>query len=102
MKSTAIVSALALVAAVFSVAAQAQTGRPATVEVQAAADTPSVAAADQELGSYGRYLMLNGAPRDVAVAKARSVDHPAAQAGDRKVFAAWGRARTDAQVQPRQ
>ncbi len=73
MKSTTLVSAIA--AALFSVAASAQTGRPATVEVQAAADTPRVVAADEELGSYARYLMLNGATREEAVAAARNVDH---------------------------
>ena len=92
MKSTAFVSAVAIVAAIFSVAAQAQTGRPSTVEVQAAADTPRVAAADEELGSYARYLMLNGATRDEALAAARNIDHPAA----RKVVASRSHADTSA------
>jgi len=34
MKSTAVISAIALVASVFSVAASAQTGRPSAQEVQ--------------------------------------------------------------------
>ena len=91
MKSTAFVSTVAIVAAIFSVAAQAQTGRPSTVEVPAAADAPRVAVADEELGSYARYLMLNGATRDEALAAARNVDHPAA----RKVVASHSRAHTD-------
>ena len=88
MKSTSLVTAIAVLAAAFSVAAQAQTGRPATVEVQAAADAPRVVAGDDELGSYGRYLMLNGATRDEAVVAARNVDHPA----PRKVLASRSRA----------
>jgi hypothetical protein len=83
MKSTSLIATIAVLAAAFSVAAQAQTGRPATVEVPAAADAPRVVAADDELGSYGRYLMLNGATRDDALAAARNVDHPA----PRKVLA---------------
>jgi hypothetical protein len=88
MKSISLISAVAILAAAFSVAAQAQTGRPATVEVKAAADTPRVAAADEELGSYGRYLMLNGATREEAVIAARNIDHPDA----RKVVARRSRA----------
>ncbi len=94
MKSTSLIAAIAVLAAAFSVAAQAQTGRPATVEVQSAADTPRVAAADEELGSYARYLMLNGATRDEAVAAARNVDHPV----PRKVVAS----RSQAPASPRQ
>jgi hypothetical protein len=90
MKSTSHFAAIAVLAAAFSVAAQAQTGRPATVEVPAAADAPRVVAADEDLGSYGRYLMLNGATRDEAVAAARNVDHPA----PRKVLASRSRAAT--------
>ena len=78
MKSaTSLIAAIAVLSAAFSVAAQAQTGRPSTVEVQAAADAPRVVAADDELGSFGRYLMLNGATREDAVAAARNIDHPA-------------------------
>ena len=88
MKSTSLIASIAVLAAAFSVAAQAQTGRPATVEVPAAADAPRVAAADDQLGSYARYLMLNGATRDEALAAARNVDHPA----PRKVLASRSRA----------
>jgi hypothetical protein len=79
MKSTLLVTAIALAAAVFAAAAPAQTGRPSAVEVPAAADAPRAIAADQELGSYGRYLMLNGATRETALAAARNVDHPLAR-----------------------
>ena len=75
MKSTAFVTAVAIAAAIFSVAASAQTGRPSPVEVKAAADTPRDVVADQELGSYARYLMLNGATREEAVAAARNIDN---------------------------
>ncbi len=88
MKSTSLIAAIAVFSAAFSVAAQAQTGRPSAVEVKAAADAPRLAAADDELGSYGRYLMLNGATRDEAVAAARNIDHPA----PRKVLASGSRA----------
>ena len=86
MKSISLISA-AILATAFSLAAQAQTGRPATVEVKAAADTPRVAAADEELGSYARYLMLNGATREDAIDAARNIDHPA----PRKVLASRSR-----------
>ena len=76
MKSTPLVTAIALVAAAFAISAQAQTGRPSVTEVQASSDAPHAVAADQELGSYGRYLMLNGATRDEALAAARNIDHP--------------------------
>ena len=77
MKSTLLVIATALAATVFTVAAQAQTGRPAAIEVSTASDAPRSVASDDELGSYGRYLMLNGATRDEALSAARNVDHPA-------------------------
>ena len=98
MKSTSLIAAIAVLSAAFSVAAQAQTGRPATVEVPSAADVPRVAAADEELGSYARYLMLSGATREDAVAAARNIDHPAA----RKVVATRSHARTDAPAATRQ
>jgi hypothetical protein len=94
MKSIALVTCVALVAAIFSVAANAQTGRPSAVEVRAAADTPQAVATDPELGSYARYLMLNGATRDDAVAAARNIDHP----GARKRVASQDR--VPAQAQP--
>jgi hypothetical protein len=92
MKSTFLVAAVAVAAALFSVGASAQTGRPSPVEVKAAADTPSPVAADEALGSYARYLMLNGATREQAVAAARNMDH----APTRTLLAVRSHARTDA------
>lgn len=88
--STSLIAAIAILSAAFSLAAQAQTGRPSTIEVKAAADTPRLAAADEELGSYGRYLMLNGATREEAITAARNIDHPA----PRKLLASPSRAGT--------
>ena len=76
MKSTLLVTTLALATSVFAVTAQAQTGRPSAIEVPAAADAPHAVAAGQELGSYGRYLMLNGATREAALEASRNIDHP--------------------------
>jgi len=98
MKSTALITATAVVAAIFSLSAQAQTGRPSSVEVQSAADAPRVAANDQELGSYAHYLMLNGATRDDAIAAARNIDHPTG----RKLVASQDRARPAAASTARQ
>ena len=56
------------------------------------------AANDQELGSYARYLMLNGETRDNAVAAARNIDHPAG----RKLVASQDRAHPAAQSTARQ
>lgn len=92
MKSTAFVTALALAAAVFSVAADAQTGRPSAIEAKSTSDTPQAVVADAELGSYARYLMLNGAPRDRAIAEARNVDHADTHAR----YAVRSRAKADA------
>ena len=79
MKSTAFVTTAAVAAALFAAAANAQTGRPSSVEVRAQAEAPRVVATDEELGSYARYLMLNGATREAAVAAARNIDHPQAR-----------------------
>ena len=98
MKSTLLISAIALAAAAFTVSAQAQTGRPSSLEVQAAGDAPHAVVADQELGSYGRYLMLNGATRDEALVAARNVDHPVV----RSRLAAQGRTAADAKAPVRQ
>ena len=75
MKSTFLVATVAVAGALFSVGASAQTGRPSAVEVKAAADAPQAVAADEALGSYARYLMLNGATREQAIAAARNIDH---------------------------
>jgi hypothetical protein len=94
MKSTLLVTAITLVAAAFTVSAQAQTGRPSAIEVQASTNAPRTVAADPELGSYGRYLMLNGATRDQAVAAARNIDHPVVPTR----LASQGRDRADAKA----
>ena len=75
VKSHALLVVAGIVAALVSVAANAQTGRPATVEVQNATDAPHDVVADVQVGSYARYLMLNGVTRDEAIAAARNVDH---------------------------
>ena len=98
MKSTLLVTAIALAAAALTVSAQAQTGRPSVVEVQSSGDAPHAVAADQELGSYARYLMLNGSTRDEAVVAARNIDHPVV----RSRVAAQGRASADAKAPVRQ
>ena len=98
MKSTLLVTAVALAAAIFTVAAQAQTGRPSSIEVVASGDAPRTVDADQELGSYARYLMLNGATREQALANARNVDHPAV----RSRVAGRGAVVTDAKAPVRQ
>ena len=92
MKSTFLVATVAVAAALFSVGASAQTGRPSPVEVKAAADAPKAVAADEALGSYARYLMLNGATREQAVAAARNIDH----APTRTLLAVCSHARADA------
>jgi hypothetical protein len=81
MKTIALVT-IASLAAFFSIAASAQTGRPSVVEVPAAADAPTPVAADygQTPGSYARYLMLNGATRQDALVAARNIDHPVERA----------------------
>ncbi|MCK9686468.1 hypothetical protein [Scleromatobacter humisilvae] len=98
MKSTLLVSAVALAATAFAISAQAQTGRPSAIEVQASSDAPRTVATDEEAGSYARYLMLNGATRDEALAAARNVDHPVV----RSRLAAKGRAPADAKAPVRQ
>ena len=81
MKTITLVTVASL-AAFFSIAASAQTGRPSAVEVPAAADAPPQVATSygKPAGSYARYLMLNGATRDDALVAARNVDHPVEQA----------------------
>jgi hypothetical protein len=63
----------ALFAAIFCTAAHAQTGRPA----EAPSDRPVASSArNDEVGSYARYLMLNGMPRDEAIKTAVNIDNP--------------------------
>ncbi len=64
----------AFVLSAASIGANAQTGRPS----EAPAAQPAVSSTGSgEPGSYARYLMLNGTPRDVAIEEARNIDHPA-------------------------
>ncbi len=98
MKSTLLVTTIALAAAIFTVAAQAQTGRPSSAEVSTTSEVPHAIAADDEAGSYARYLMLNGATREEALASARNIDHPAV----RSRIAGRGHVATDAKTPVRQ
>ena len=88
MKTIALTTLAGLAAALFSVAAHAQTGRPSTQEVAAATDAPQVVATDAQVGSYARYLMLNGATRTDAIVAARNIDHPVARVPARRLAAA--------------
>lgn len=92
MQKTVLVAAATIAAAFFSVAANAQTGRPSLVEVKTAADAPRSIVADEALGSYARYLMLNGATREQAIEAARNIDH----APTRTLLALRSHARADA------
>jgi hypothetical protein len=76
MKSLSTIAALgaALVLSGASIGANAQTGRPSEAPSVQPAVGNSYASGP---GSYARYLMLNGTPRDVAIAEARNIDHPA-------------------------
>jgi len=75
MKSTFLVATVAVASALLCVGANAQTGRPSAVEVESVAVVPQSVVADEALGSYARYLMLNGATREQAIAAARNIDH---------------------------
>ena len=79
MKTPAIAAALALAAVAF--AAQAQTGTPSAQEVGAQSPFSHSAPVDvdADAGSYARYLMLNGTPRDEALKAAQNIDHPNAR-----------------------
>ena len=92
MKTTALVALAGIAAALFSIAAQAQTGRPSTVEVPAAADAPHAveSAYGKEPGSYARYLMLNGATREDALVAARNIDNPVDRSTQRRLAASHG------------
>ena len=99
MKSTAFAAAIALLAVAFTVGANAQTGAPSAQEVGHAAPVAQgapVNVADADVGSYARYLMLNGATHDEAVKAAQNIDHPSARRF------AWHRARASAPAQTSQ
>jgi hypothetical protein len=93
MKTIAISTAIALLGAAFSVGASAQTGTPSAREVgrSTAIQTAPVNTSDAEVGSYARYLILNGASREDAVKAAQNVDHSTVQ-----TRFAWHRARAQA------
>lgn len=71
-----IFTAAATLAALLATAAHAQTGRPAEAPSDRPTATATATDGDQP-GSYARYLMLNGTPRDAAMTAARNIDHPA-------------------------
>ncbi len=96
MKSIALVTLAGIAATIFSVAAHAQTGRPSAIEVPAAADAPRLVAGDEPIGSYARYLMLNGATCENAVVAARNIDRPADSLASRKLAASRAAARDPA------
>ncbi len=80
MKINSIITSAAVLGAAIAIPARADSGRPS--EVQAGIATacavpaaPIDAGQDAQVGSYARYLMLNGKPRDRAIAEARNIDH---------------------------
>ncbi len=83
MKIAYLIATGAVLSAAFIVgAAQAQSGRPSFVQIQQHAEATvsreQSPVSQDELGSYGRYLVLNGKPRDVAIEMTRNIDHPQA------------------------
>ena len=82
MKTPAIITSVVLLGAALSLTAGAATGRPSEAQAgsEAAcvvADAPIDAGQDAQVGSYARYLMLNGKPRERAIAEARNIDRRA-------------------------
>ena len=82
MKIIAIATSIAALGAAISLPVRADTGRPSEVQagiapVCAVAAAPIDAGQDAQVGSYARYLMLNGKPRDRAIAEARNIDRRA-------------------------
>jgi hypothetical protein len=78
MKFTAIATLAA--AAAISLSAHAATGMPSEQETgsQRTCEPSVPVTQDAQVGSYARYLMLNGKPREQALAEAFNIDHPAA------------------------
>jgi hypothetical protein len=73
--TTPFIVTAAIAAALFTGAANAQTGRPSAEEIgQPAAPTNVIDTATSDTGSYARYLMLNGKTREEAVAEAKTTD----------------------------
>ena len=90
MTKHTLVSGLVLASALISASAMAQTGRPSEAP-DAFARSSVIDTTRDPAGSYARYLMLNGATRDVALRTAQTIDHPA----PRPFKAAWLRVRGD-------
>lgn len=82
MKIKAISTSVALMCIAAALPARADTGRPsegqAGIETACAAPAaPIDAGQDAQVGSYARYLMLNGKSRDRAITEARNIDRHA-------------------------
>ena len=82
MKIKAISTSVALMCIAAALPARADTGRPsegqAGIETACAAPAaPIDAGQDAQVGSYARYLMLNGKSRDRAITEARNIDRDA-------------------------
>jgi hypothetical protein len=77
MKSIATLAAIAAI----SISAHATTGMPSEQETRTRPASESSGhpdtGQDSQLGSYARYLMLNGKTRERAIAEAHNIDHPA-------------------------
>jgi hypothetical protein len=79
MTSPITIASLALAAAVFTVSARADTGRPSCVQAQRVDESTASLQpepSDGLPGSYTRYLMLNGVRRETAITAAWAIDHP--------------------------
>lgn len=79
MKIKVISTSVALMCVAITIPARADTGRPSEGQTRietacAAPATPIDAGQDAQVGSYARYLMLNGKSRDRAIAEARNID----------------------------
>lgn len=79
MTSPIAIASLALAAAVFTISAGADTGRPSCVQAQRVDESTASLqseSSDSQPGSYARYLMLNGVRRETAITAAWTIDHP--------------------------
>jgi hypothetical protein len=79
MRSPIAIVSLAVVAAVFTIKAGAETGRPSCIQTQRSDEAPASKQTESsgvQPGSYARYLMLNGVTREAAIQAAWTVDHP--------------------------
>ena len=79
MKPAFVTFSLAVVAAGFTISAGAETGRPSCLQMphtDESAATVQAESSSPQPGSYAKYLMLNGVPREAAISAARNIDHP--------------------------